>query len=85
MATKRGEASKQKLMDKISEGKKYLEKETNDIDELVRLKNNFKKKKTQFEKDIITYETSTDKNEENVSEHEGTQIEAEDNFADVRH
>ena len=85
MATKRGEASKQKLMDKISEGKKYLEKETNDIDELVRLKNNFKKKKTQFEKDIIAYETSTDKNEENVSEYEGTQIEAEDNFADVRH
>ena len=54
-------------MDKISEGKKYLEKETNDINELVRLRNNLEKKKTQFEKDIIAYEASTDKNKEKVS------------------
>ena len=54
-------------MDKISEGKKYLEKGTNDINELVRLRNNLEKKKTQFEKDIIAYEASTDKNKENVS------------------
>ena len=54
-------------MDKISEGKKYLEKETNDINELVRLRNNLEKKKTQFEKDIIAYKASTDKNKEKVS------------------
>ena len=67
MAKKRIEVSKQRLMDKISEGKKYLEKETNDINELVRLRNNLEKKKTQFEKDIIAYEASTDKNKEKVS------------------
>ena len=53
MAKKRIEISKQRLMDKISEGKKYLEKETNDINELVRLRNNLEKKKTQFKKDIF--------------------------------
>ena len=67
MAKKRIEISKQRLMDRISEGKKYLEKETNDINELVRLRNNLEKKKTQFEKDIIAYEASTDKNKEKVS------------------
>ena len=51
-------------MDKISEGKRYLEKETCGINELVRLKNNLEKKKAHFEKDIIAYEASTDKNEE---------------------
>ena len=71
MTTKRVEVSKQRLMDKISEGKKYLEKETYDINELVRLKNKLEKKKTQFEKDIA-YEASTDNNEEKVSEYEET-------------
>ena len=85
MATKRVDVSKQRLMNKISKGKKYLEKETYEINELVRLKNNLKKKKTQFEKDIIAYEASTDKNEEKVSEYEGTQIEAEDTFDDLGH
>ena len=46
METKRVEVSKQRLMDKISDGKKYLEKETNDMNELVKLKNNLEKKKT---------------------------------------
>ena len=72
-------------MDKISEGKRYLEKEIYDINELVRLKNNLEKKKAQFEKDIIAYETSTDKNEEKVSEYEETQIEAEDTSDDLGH
>ena len=81
MATKRVDVSKQRLMNKIFKGKKYLEKETYEINELVRLKNNLKKKKTQFEKDIIAYEASTDKDEEKVSEYEGTQI--EDTFDDL--
>ena len=71
-------------MDKISEGKKYLEKETYDINELVRLKNKLEKKKTQFEKDIA-YEASTDNNEEKVSEYEETWIEAEDTSDDLGH
>ena len=81
MATKRVDVSKQRLMNKIFKGKKYLEKETYEINELVRLKNNLKKKKRQFEKDIIAYEASTDKDEEKVSEYEGTQI--EDTFDDL--
>ena len=72
-------------MDKISEGKRYLEKETYDINELVRLKNNLEKKKTQFEKNIIAYEASTDKNEEKVSEYVQTWIEAENTSDDLGH
>ena len=44
MARKGLKFSKQRLIGKISEGKKYLEKETDDINELVRLKNNLEKK-----------------------------------------
>ena len=57
-------------MDKVSEGKKYMEKETCYI---VRLKNKPEKKKTQFEKYIIAYEASSDKNKEKVAEYEETQ------------
>ena len=85
MATKRIEVSKQRLMDKISEGKKSLEKKSYDINELVRLKNNLEKKKTQFEKDIITYEALTDKNKEKVSEYEKNRIEAKDASDDLGH
>ena len=85
MTTKRVEVSKQRLMGKISEGKRYLEKETYDINELVRLKNNLEKKKAQFEKDIIVYEASTDKNEEKVSDYEDTGIVAEDTSDDLGH
>ena len=83
MATKRIEISKQRLIDKISERKKFLQKDTHDINELV--KNNLEKKKTQFEKDIIGYEASTDENEENISEYEETRIKAEDASDDLVH
>ena len=72
-------------MGKIYEGNIYLERETYDINELVRLKNNLKKKKTQFEKDIIACEASTDKNEEKYSEYEEAQIKAEDTFDSLGH
>ena len=85
MTTKRVEVSKQRLMDKTSEGERYLEKETYDINELARLKNNLEKKKAQFEKDIIVYEASTAKNEENVSEYEETRLEAEDTSDNLGH
>ena len=81
MATKRIEISKQRLIDKISERKKFLQKDTHDINELV--KNNLEKKKTQFEKDIIGYEASTDENEEKISEYEETRIKAEDASDDL--
>ena len=83
MATKRIEISKQRLIDKISERKKFLQKDTHDINELV--KNNLEKKKTQFEKDIIGYEASTDENEEKISEFEETRIKAEDASDDLVH
>ena len=83
MATKRIEISKQRLIDKISERKKFLRKDTHDINELV--KNNLEKKKTQFEKDIIGYEASTDENEEKISEYEETRIKAEDASDDLVH
>ena len=85
MATKIIKISKQKLMDKISERKKFLQKDTHDINELVRLKNNLEKKKTQFEKDIIGYEASTDENEEKISESEETRIKGEDASDDLVH
>ena len=83
MATKRIEISKQRLIDKISERKKFLQKDTHDINGLV--KNNLEKKKTQFEKDIIGYEASTDENEEKISEYEETRIKAEDASDDLVH
>ena len=61
MATKRVESSKQRLMERIGEGKKYLEKESHDINELARLKNTLEKKKAQFDKDIVVYESSENK------------------------
>ena len=70
-------------MEKISEGNRYLETETHDINELVRSKNSLEKRKAQFEKDIIAYEASTNKNEEKVSDYEGTRIEAEDTYDDL--
>ena len=85
MATKIVEVSKQRLVDKIPEGKKYLEKETYDINELLRLKKNLENKKRQREKDIVAYETSIDKNEKKVSEYEEIQIEAEDTSDDLGH
>ena len=85
MATKIVEISKERLVDKIPEGKKYLEKETYDINELLRLKKNLENKKTQREKDIVAYETSTDKNEKKVSEYKEIQIEAEYTSDDLGH
>ena len=58
-------------------------KETYDSNELVRLRNNIKKKKAQFEKDINAYENLADKDEEKVTEYEELQIQAEDTFDDL--
>ena len=44
MAMKRVKTSKQRLTEKITGGKKYLGKESYDINEFVRLRNNLEKK-----------------------------------------
>ena len=46
MANKRIESSKKRLLDKINEGRKYLEKEHYDYNELIRLRNQLEKKKS---------------------------------------
>ena len=58
-------------------------KETYDSNELVRLRNNIKKKKAQFKKDINAYENLADKDEEKVTEYKELQIQAEDTFDDL--
>ena len=55
MANKRIESSKKRLLDKIIEGRKYLEKEHYDYNELIRLGNQLEKKKLQFKKDLSDY------------------------------
>ena len=72
-------------MDRISERKKYLEKKTYDINEVVRIKNNLKKNKTQFEQDTIAYKASTDKNAAKVTEYDETQVEPENISDDLAH
>ena len=57
MANKRIESSKKRLLDKINEGRKYLEKGHYDYNELIRLRNQLEKKKLQFEKDLSDYKT----------------------------
>ena len=46
MTNKGIESSKQLLLHKINEGRKYLEKERYDYNELIRLRNQLEKKKT---------------------------------------
>ena len=57
MVNKRIESSKKRLLDKIIEERKYLEKEHYDYNELIRLRNQLEKKKLQFEKDLSDYKT----------------------------
>ena len=57
MANKRIVISRIRLLEKIIEGRKYLEKEHYDYNELIRLRNQLEKKKLQFEKDLSDYKT----------------------------
>ena len=85
MAAKRIEISKERLRDKINDGRKYLEKEDYDINELIRFRNNLEKKRAQFEKDITEYEKTDDKDENKLAEYEEFKIDAEDIFDDLEH
>ena len=87
MALKRIENSKQRLQEKIDEGKQYLKENKNnyDVNELTRLKNHLTKKKAQFERDIVEYKKTEDKNEDKIDEFENIQVEAEDITDDIEH
>ena len=85
MAERRIESSKQRLLEKINEGKLYLQKDELDPDELLRLKKNLEKKKLQFEKDLESYENSEIKNQEKEQEYQNFTVEAEDLFDDLEH
>ena len=61
MANKRIESSKKQRLDKINEGKKYLEKEHYDYNELIHLRNQLEKKKLQFKKDLSDYTNMKEK------------------------
>ena len=85
MATKRLESSQQRLMEKINEGKKYLENEIYNINELTRIKKTIEKKKLQFDKDVKNFEESTEKDEEKLNDFEEIQIQADDLLDDFDH
>ena len=61
MANKQIESSKRRLLDKVIEGRKYLEKEHYDYNELMRLRNQLEKKKLQLEKDLSDYTYTKEK------------------------
>ena len=85
MLTQILENSKQRLLEKMNEGKRHLEKETYEVKDLSRLKKNVEKKKLQLEKDISEYKNTTEKNEEKISEYEKLQVKAEGLLHDIQH
>ena len=78
MANKRIESSKKRLLDKINEGRKYLEKEHYDYNELIRLRNQLENKKLQFEKDLSYYTNTKKKDEEKIFEYEEVKVDGEE-------
>ena len=85
MELNRLENSRKRLFEKINEGRKYLEKEKYDVNELSRLKNIVQKKKLQFEKDLEEYGKTEDKNQERITELEDFLVEGEDLNDDLEH
>ena len=68
MANKQIESSKRRLLDKVIEGRRYLEKEHYDYNELMRLRNQLEKKKLQLEKDLSDYTYTKEKDEDKILE-----------------
>ena len=85
MANKRIESSKKRLLDKISEGRKYLEKVHYDYNELIRLRNQLGKKKLQFEKDLSDYTNTKEKDEDKIFEYEEVKVDGEEVCDDLLH
>ena len=78
MANKRIESSKKRLLDKINEGRKYLEKGHYDYNELIRLRNQLEKKKLQFKKDLSDYTNTKKKDEDKIFEYEEVKVAGEE-------
>ena len=85
MANKRIESSKKRLLDKINEGRKYLEKEHYDYNELIHLRNQQEKKKLQFEKDLSDYANMKEKDEDKIFEYEEVKVDGEEVYDDLLH
>ena len=85
MTNKGIESSKQRLLDKINEGRKYLEKERYDYNELIRLRNQLEKKKLQFEKDLGDHTNMEEKDEDKISEYEEVKVDEEKVCNDLLH
>ena len=68
MANKQIESSKRRLLDKVIEGRRYLEKEHYDYNELMRLRNQLEKKKLQLENDLSDYTYTKEKDEDKIFE-----------------
>ena len=85
MANKRIESSKKRLLDKIIEGRKYLEKEHYDYNELIHLRNQLEKTKLQFEKDLSNYTNTKEKDEDKIFEYEEVKVDGEEVFDDLLH
>ena len=85
MANKRIESSKQWLLDKINEGRKYLEKEHYGYNELIHLRNWLEKKKLQFEKDLGDYTNAKEKDEDKIFEYEEVKVDGEEVCDDLLH
>ena len=73
MANKRIESSIKRLLDKISEGRKYLEKEHYDYNELILLRNQLEKKKLQFGKNLSDNTNTKEKDEDKIFKREEVQ------------
>ena len=78
-------AQKKRLLDKIIEGRKYLEKEHYDYNELIRLRNQLEKKKLQFEKDLSDYTNTKEKDEDKIFECEEVKVDGEEVCDDLLH
>ena len=86
MANKRIESSKKRLLDKINDGRKYLEKEHYyDYNELIHLRNQLEKKKLQFEKDFSDYTNTKEKDEDKIFEYEEVKVDGEEVCDDLLH
>ena len=78
-------AQKNRLLEKIIEGRKYLEKEHYAYNELIRLINQLEKKKLQFEKDLNDYTNTKEKDEDKIFEYEEVKVDGEEVCDDLLH
>ena len=87
MALNRLESSGKRLFEKIDQGKKYLEKEkeTDEVNELLKLKNAVEKKRLQFEKDLEEYRQTDEKDDEKIEELRDYLVDGEELIDELEH